>query len=374
MPVFQLILTSDTINQGRIKINNAFSATTGLWSGSTGFQSLIHNNGAGNLALGDYAVATGIQTVASGSGSTASGSGSTASGDFSFAGGSDCAAFGDYSFSVGFQNIASGSSSHAEGSQTIAIGNSSQTSGLGTIAPSDNQFVIGKWNDSGNTTDGAFIIGNGTNNLNRRNVLEVLSGGNNAVKIIGINNQNASNAFEVVNSDNDSVFKVTGARVGVNLTSPPLDNLHVNGTIRHVDMHEIDSSTTIQTTGNTPQLITVAVPTQGVSRLWLIKATILAYRTLVSPVQYFSKVFYFTAEDRSSTPLPIGAVLIGPINTIHEEATGTGLSLNVDVVQIPFLPSPQVGEGSLQIRVIGNASETWVWRCDIERRRMSVTI
>ena len=59
MAGFELILSSDTINEGRIKINNAFSATTGLWSGSSGSQSLIHNNNTGNFAGGQYSVVFG---------------------------------------------------------------------------------------------------------------------------------------------------------------------------------------------------------------------------------------------------------------------------------------------------------------------------
>lgn len=120
MPVFQLILTSDTINQGREKINVAFSATTGLWSGSTGFQSLIHNNGTGNIASGDYAISTG--------------SGSTASGDFSFAQGIENLASGIASHAEGFQTSALGFFSHAEGGNTIASGNFSHVQGVLTTA------------------------------------------------------------------------------------------------------------------------------------------------------------------------------------------------------------------------------------------------
>lgn len=129
MPVFQLILSSDTIEVGREKINAAFSATTGLWSGSTGFQSLIHNNGTGNIASGDYAIAAG--------------SGNTAIGDFSFAGGDNCIAFGNYSYAFGFMNSASGNSAHAEGGGTEATGDRSHAEGNATKALGNSSHAEG---------------------------------------------------------------------------------------------------------------------------------------------------------------------------------------------------------------------------------------
>jgi hypothetical protein len=50
----ELILSSDTINEGRIKINNAYSASTNLWSASTGSNSIIADNSTGNLVESTY--------------------------------------------------------------------------------------------------------------------------------------------------------------------------------------------------------------------------------------------------------------------------------------------------------------------------------
>ena len=50
----ELILSSDTINEGRVKINNAYSATTNLWSASTGSNSIIADNSTGNLVQSTY--------------------------------------------------------------------------------------------------------------------------------------------------------------------------------------------------------------------------------------------------------------------------------------------------------------------------------
>jgi hypothetical protein len=319
MPVFQLILTSDTINQGREKINAAFSATTGLWSGSTGFQSLIHNNGTGNLASGDYAIATG--------------SGTTASGDFSF----------------------------SEGIETISQGINSHTSGLRTIAPSDNQFVIGKWNSSGNTTDGAFIIGNGTDNLNRRSILECPLDNNNAVRIRGLNDNNNNNAFEVVNNSNDSIFRVTGGGVGVNLQSPsgPKADLHVNGDIAHKDAY-IDYSSTVTTTNNTPTELKTFVfkPTDT---LVVLKVSVLAFNSSSNLNSgRYTKIYYVTAF-RTFSVFGAGTAIIG-VDTVHESV---GASVSSSAI---------VSSGNIQIQATGNSSQTWTWICDFEVRETFTSV
>jgi hypothetical protein len=139
MSGFQLILSSDTIEQGRIKINNAFSATTGLWSGSTGTQSLIHNNETGNLAIGYYAIA--------------SGSGTTANGLISFATNKDTIAYGDFSHAEGEETTALGIASHSEGNLTSALGDYSHAEGGSTTAFGENSHVEGYRNyASGNTS------------------------------------------------------------------------------------------------------------------------------------------------------------------------------------------------------------------------------
>jgi len=139
MSGFQLILSSDTIEQGRIKINNAFSATTGLWSGSTGTQSLIHNNETGNLAIGYYAIA--------------SGSGTTANGLISFATNKDTTAYGDFSHAEGDGTYAGGLTSHAEGLDTTASGDYSHSEGTLTTAFGENSHAEGyRSSATGNTS------------------------------------------------------------------------------------------------------------------------------------------------------------------------------------------------------------------------------
>ena len=64
----ELILSSDTINEGRIKINNAYSAVTNLWSASTGSFSIIADNSTGNLVESQYSsILGGTNNLISGS-------------------------------------------------------------------------------------------------------------------------------------------------------------------------------------------------------------------------------------------------------------------------------------------------------------------
>jgi trimeric autotransporter adhesin len=191
MPVFQLILTSDTINEGRIKINNAFSATTGLWSGGTGFQSLIHNNGTGNIASGDYAIATGSGNTASGDFSFVQGTGNLASGIASHAEGGIAFMSPNFFYvgtsattynahAEGLGTLASGISSHAEGTFTSAINDGDHSEGFGTTASGGNSHAEGiSTTASGNAShaEGNQTVASG-NTSHAEGFLTTASGGN----------------------------------------------------------------------------------------------------------------------------------------------------------------------------------------------------
>jgi hypothetical protein len=79
-------------------------------------------------------------------------------------------ASGIYSHAQGSGSVASGQYSHAEGRLTSASGDWSHAEGLGTIAAGPYQHVQGEYNIS-DTAQSAFIIGNGTSNLNRSNLV-----------------------------------------------------------------------------------------------------------------------------------------------------------------------------------------------------------
>jgi hypothetical protein len=77
---------------------------------------------------------------------------------------------GNTAHSEGYGTIALGSYSHAEGNSTQTIGSYSHAEGAGTIASGDHQHVQGLYNIT-SSTEGAFILGNGTDDSNRKNLI-----------------------------------------------------------------------------------------------------------------------------------------------------------------------------------------------------------
>jgi len=77
-----------------------------------------------------------------------------------------------YKYAHGENNTTIGNSSIAIGNNAVAVGHYSYAQGLYTITDDSYQTVIGQYNLP---LDGqsAFIIGNGTDNLNRSNLLYV---------------------------------------------------------------------------------------------------------------------------------------------------------------------------------------------------------
>jgi hypothetical protein len=118
--------------------------------------SLISGNS--NTANGVYSHAEGYSTTAAGTGSHAEGVSTTAN--------------NDYSHAEGQFTIASGVYSHAEGSGSIAFGTGSHAGGIGTIASGSGQNVVGQFNKQNNPTS-LFVIGNGLDNLNRSDIVNV---------------------------------------------------------------------------------------------------------------------------------------------------------------------------------------------------------
>jgi len=357
MPTFQLVLTSDTINEGRIKINNAFSATTGLWSGSTGFQSLIHNNSTGNVANGTYAIAGNSGNIAGGVNSTVFGNNNSSTGLASFVGGGNNNSSSSLRSFIGGgnNNVASGiNSSVIGGDYNVALGINSFAGGRGSVA-SNHQFVIGEWNDSGNTTNGAFIIGNGINSSNRRNVLEVLENNNNAVLINGLGNGISDIAFSVTNGvTSNSILNVRGnGNIGINTS--PSHTLDVNGDIAHKDAY-IDSSSTVTTTNNTPAELKTFV-FNLTDTLVVLKVSVLAYNSNSNSVSgRYTKIYYVTAY-KIYSGFGAGTFIIGQ-NTVHEEGNAS-----VDSSAI-------VSSGNIQIQATGINAQTWDWVCDFEVREV----
>jgi hypothetical protein len=129
------------------------------------------SSGTGTITSGDFSHAEGDTSVANGYGSHAEGKESIANGICSHAEGGNSIANGNSSHAEGGNSIANGNSSHAEGDNSIANGNSSHAEGYFTIADGDYQHVQGRYNTP-ITNAAAFIIGNGTDNSNRSNLVE----------------------------------------------------------------------------------------------------------------------------------------------------------------------------------------------------------
>jgi hypothetical protein len=96
--------------------------------------------------------------------------GNIATGEYSHAEGSITKATGDYSHAEGDNTQAKGNYSHAEGQETIASGSYSHAEGLQTIALANHQHVQGQYN-SVSSVPSAFIVGNGTDDSNRNNLI-----------------------------------------------------------------------------------------------------------------------------------------------------------------------------------------------------------
>ena len=96
--------------------------------------------------------------------------GNIATGEYSHAEGSITKATGDYSHAEGDNTQAIGNYSHAEGQDTIALGQYSHAEGYNTITSASYQHVQGQWNAT-SSVPAAFIVGNGTDNNNRSNLI-----------------------------------------------------------------------------------------------------------------------------------------------------------------------------------------------------------
>jgi hypothetical protein len=156
--------------------------------------------GPNNFGLGTFT--HGQNIIARGTGSHAQGLITTTEGDFSHAEGERTFASGEASHAEGFKSVASGGYSHAEGNWTIAKG--------------DYQLTVGQFNIP-SLVDSAFIIGDGTSDVARHNLLYAaegkvdVSGSLHASDITGSLWGTASWALNTVGSVATSAFPFTGS-------------------------------------------------------------------------------------------------------------------------------------------------------------------
>ena len=156
--------------------------------GTTASGVASHTEGGGSIASGNSSHAEGYATRATDLGAHAEGQYTWASGAFAHTEGAQTTASGFYSHAEGYQTrtdadawvshaegfltIASGWGSHAEGSGSVTQGRCSHAAGNNTLANGNFQSVIGQFNVA-NASQSAFIIGDGTADNARHNVLFV---------------------------------------------------------------------------------------------------------------------------------------------------------------------------------------------------------
>lgn len=114
---------------------------------------------------------------------------------YSFAGGRNntakgvsSTAFGEYNQALGFASTTLGTSHQANGSYSLVAGQ-------GNISSNQisSQTVIGRWNEE--QTDALLIIGNGADNLTRKNILSVKTDGNIIAEDLSVNEITQPNAL-----------------------------------------------------------------------------------------------------------------------------------------------------------------------------------
>ena len=202
------VATNNSFAHGyQTKATNQYSHTEGYQTSASGIAS--HAEGVGTRASGFGSHAEGYLTIASGQYSSTQGNQPLASSDYSHAEGQWTTSSGDwshaegqltratndgshaegyltiankeYAHTEGLRTLANGYASHAEGQLTTASSDFSHAEGYGTITTASFQHAQGVWN-LGSPVTGALIVGNGSSNTNRRNLL--FAGGNN-VEVTG---------------------------------------------------------------------------------------------------------------------------------------------------------------------------------------------
>lgn len=160
---------------------NRFTVASGICShaegeGSAATATAAHAEGFQTDATATAAHAEGYQTQAIGFYSHAQNRNTIADGICAHAEGESTAALADAAHSEGYFTQATGFASHAEGNNTTAAGTASSATGTETIADQPNQLAAGTYNLPGQT-GALFSVGNGTNEGNRSDALQVYSSG-----------------------------------------------------------------------------------------------------------------------------------------------------------------------------------------------------
>ena len=112
--------------------------------------------------------------------------------------------YGTSSHAEGYFTEARGAYSHAEGADTVTYGTASHAEGAGTITSASYQHAQGMYNIT-SSISGAFILGNGTDDSNRSNL--IFAAGN-QVQITGSLNTSGSVFFRTLVTSSTAVSNV----------------------------------------------------------------------------------------------------------------------------------------------------------------------
>jgi hypothetical protein len=162
-----------TIDANSEIINIADQAPAGIKIEGGSTRTVTIGDAWGNSGTGTQVLVDATNNIVQVTGSLSQGlAGNIASGPGSHAEGSLTKAIGDYSHAEGDFTEASGNYSHAEGQNTMTLVSAqySHAEGNNTIAAANHQHVQGQWNAT-SSIPAAFIVGNGTDDLNRSNLI-----------------------------------------------------------------------------------------------------------------------------------------------------------------------------------------------------------
>lgn len=205
------------------------SATHAEGQQTTAIGTYSHTEGLAAQTLGSYTHAEGYFTIAQGDYSHAEGDTTQAIGGSSHAEGSLAISRGLGSHAEGRRTEANANYSHAEGSSSIAAGIGSHAEGLHTIASGAFQHTMGQFNLT-SSAQSAFIIGNGTSNTSRSNL--VFASGS-TFQVTGSINLSGSQYF----STTDAGVNTTG-QIGWNTGDQTFD-IGLSGSVGNIPVLQI---------------------------------------------------------------------------------------------------------------------------------------
>ena len=186
------LTTSGSVNMGQLNtIGNFGNLIVGDGNVATGSAGVVFGNGSS--ANGMFAVSMGSSLESDGQSSLAQGAGNKALENYTHAEGQMTTATGLGAHSEGSVTLASGDFAHSEGRLTTASADYSNAKGVGTIAAGVGQLAIGKYNIANNTTS-LFVIGNGVDGSNRKDIVNVTTS---SVNISGSLTVSSSAAVDV---------------------------------------------------------------------------------------------------------------------------------------------------------------------------------